>query len=80
MPTNLSYLQFEESAVADRLRGHALDTPCIPSRTPSAQTGCKALQGFENLEFPATFKARRALLKLVQLKAGTPYLQGVSGR
>lgn len=54
-------------AAADRLRGHVLETPCVPSRTLSAITGCDVYLKFENLQFTASFKERGALNKLAQL-------------
>ena len=56
-------------AAADRLRGHVLDTPCVPSRTLSEITGCEVFLKFENLQFTASFKERGALNKLAQLDA-----------
>ena len=44
-----------------------LDTPCLPSRTLSAITGCEVYLKFENLQFTASFKERGALNKLAQL-------------
>ncbi|HEY0858516.1 MAG TPA: threonine ammonia-lyase [Albitalea sp.] len=54
---------------AERLRGQVLDTPCMPSRTLSAITGCEVFLKFENLQFTASFKERGALNKLAQLSA-----------
>ena len=54
-------------AAAERLRGQVLETPCLPSRTLSAITGCEVYLKFENLQFTASFKERGALNKLVQL-------------
>jgi threonine dehydratase len=54
-------------AAADRLAGQVLDTPCMPSRTLSAITGCEVFLKFENLQFTASFKERGALNKLLQL-------------
>lgn len=56
-------------AAAERLRGQVLDTPCMPSRTLSAITGCEVFLKFENLQFTASFKERGALNKLAQLSA-----------
>ena len=55
------------SAAADRLRGEIIDTPCLPSRTLSAMTGCEVFLKFENLQFTASFKERGALNKMAQL-------------
>jgi threonine dehydratase len=52
---------------AQRLQGQILDTPCMPSRTLSAITGCEVYLKFENLQFTASFKERGALNKLLQL-------------
>ena len=54
-------------AAAQRLHGQVLDTPCMPSRTLSAITGCEVFLKFENLQFTASFKERGALNKLAQL-------------
>jgi len=54
-------------AAAARLRGHVLDTPCLPSRTLSAIAGCEVFLKFENLQFTASFKERGALNKIAQL-------------
>src|SRR5437868_13508012 len=56
-------------AAARRLQGQVLDTPCMPSRTLSAITGCEVFLKFENLQFTASFKERGALNKLLQLNA-----------
>ena len=52
---------------AERLAGHVLDTPCLPSRTLTAIAGCEVFLKFENLQFTASFKERGALNKLAQL-------------
>jgi len=54
-------------AAAERLRGEIIDTPCMPSRTLSAMTGCEVFLKFENLQFTASFKERGALNKMAQL-------------
>lgn len=54
-------------AAAARLRGEVIDTPCLPSRTLSALTGCDVFLKFENLQFTASFKERGALNKMAQL-------------
>ena len=54
-------------AAAQRLQGLVLDTPCMPSRTLSAITGCDVFLKFENLQFTASFKERGALNKLLSL-------------
>jgi len=59
----------EIHAAAARLRGHVLDTPCVPSRTLSAIAGCEVVLKFENLQFTASFKERGALNKIAQLTA-----------
>ena len=56
-------------AAAERLRGEIVDTPCMPSRTLSALTGCEVFLKFENLQFTASFKERGALNKMAQLNA-----------
>lgn len=52
---------------ADRLHGELVETPCMPSRTLSALTGCEVFLKFENLQFTASFKERGALNKIAQL-------------
>ncbi len=54
-------------AAAQRLQGHVLDTPCLPSRTLSDLAGCEVFLKFENLQFTASFKERGALNKIAQL-------------
>ncbi|HEY4067004.1 MAG TPA: threonine ammonia-lyase [Burkholderiaceae bacterium] len=54
-------------AAAERLRGEVVETPCMPSRTLSALTGCEVFLKFENLQFTASFKERGALNKMAQL-------------
>ena len=54
-------------AAAQRLYGHVLDTPCLPSRTLGELTGCEVFLKFENLQFTASFKERGALNKIAQL-------------
>ena len=54
-------------AAAQRLRGHVLETPCLPSRTLSELAGCEVFLKFENLQFTASFKERGALNKIAQL-------------
>ncbi len=56
-------------AAAARLRGHVLDTPCLPSRTLGELLGCEVFLKFENLQFTASFKERGALNKIAQLTA-----------
>ena len=54
-------------AAAQRLRGHVLETPCLPSRTLGELAGCKVFLKFENHQFTASFKERGALNKIAQL-------------
>jgi threonine dehydratase len=54
---------------AERLRGHVLDTPCLPSRTLGELAGCEVFLKFENHQFTASFKERGALNKIAQLSA-----------
>ena len=54
-------------AAAARLRGHVLETPCLPSRTLGELVGCEVYLKFENLQFTASFKERGALSKLSRL-------------
>jgi threonine dehydratase len=61
-------LTFEDiRAAAERIRGEVVDTPCMPSRTLSALTGCEVFLKFENLQFTASFKERGAFNKMAQL-------------
>lgn len=54
-------------AAAQRLHGHVLETPCLPSRTLSELAGCEVFLKFENLQFTASFKERGALNTIAQL-------------
>jgi threonine dehydratase len=54
-------------SAAQRLHGHVLETPCLPSRTLSQIIGCEVFLKFENLQFTASFKERGALNKIAQL-------------
>src|SRR3989338_6365659 len=54
---------------ADALRGSALNTPCLHSRTLSEITGAEVYLKFENLQFTASFKERGALNRLLSLDA-----------
>jgi threonine dehydratase len=54
-------------AAAGRLRGHVLDTPCLPSRTLGEVVGCEVFLKFENHQFTASFKERGALNRIAQL-------------
>jgi threonine dehydratase len=54
-------------AAAQRLHGHVVDTPCLPSRTLGELAGCEVFLKFENLQFTASFKERGALNKIAQL-------------
>ena len=65
MTTNLGIDDIRAAAV--RLRGEVIETPCLPSRTLSALTGCDVFLKFENLQFTASFKERGALNKMAQL-------------
>jgi threonine dehydratase len=52
---------------AERIAGKVMLTPCLPSQTLSAITGCDLHLKFENLQFTASFKERGALNKLLTL-------------
>jgi threonine dehydratase len=54
-------------AAAQRLRGHVLETPFLPSRTLGELAGCEVFLKFENHQFTASFKERGALNKIAQL-------------
>jgi threonine dehydratase len=54
-------------AAAGCLRGHVLDTPCLPSRTLGAMLGCEVFLKFENHQFTASFKERGALNRIARL-------------
>ena len=54
-------------AAAQRVQGHLVTTPCLPSRTLSGLAGCEVFLKFENHQFTASFKERGALNKIVQL-------------
>ncbi len=70
MPATAATVTLDDiRAAAARLRGEIVDTPCMPSRTLSALTGCEVFLKFENLQFTASFKERGALNKMAQLSA-----------
>src|SRR4026208_1783599 len=54
-------------AAAEVIAGHVVDTPCLRSRTLSALVGAEIWIKFENLQFTASFKERRALVTLASL-------------
>lgn len=54
-------------AAAQRLAGHVLETPCLPSRTLGELAGCEVFLKFENHQFTASFKERGALNRIAQL-------------
>ena len=54
-------------AAAERLRGHVVQSPCLPSRTLGELAGCEVFLKFENHQFTASFKERGALNKIAQL-------------
>ena len=66
-PLNPSVTLADIRAAAARLAGEVIATPCMPSRTLSALTGCDVFLKFENLQFTASFKERGALNKMAQL-------------
>jgi len=63
----LPVLPADVAAAAALLKGHIVDTPCIPSRTLSKICGCEIWVKFENLQFTASFKERGALNRLTAL-------------
>jgi threonine dehydratase len=65
----LPVLPADVAAAAALLKGHIVDTPCIPSRTLSKICGCDIWVKFENLQFTASFKERGALNRLTALSA-----------
>jgi threonine dehydratase len=65
----LPVLPADVAAAAALLKGHIVDTPCIPSRTLSKICGCEIWVKFENLQFTASFKERGALNRLTALTA-----------
>ena len=69
MPDPLPVLPADVAAAAALLKGHIVDTPCIPSRTLSKICGCEIWVKFENLQFTASFKERGALNRLTALTA-----------
>src|SRR5260221_13223471 len=54
-------------AAAGRIAGHVERTPCRRSKTLSEITGAEVWVKFENLQFPASYKERGALNRLLQL-------------
>ena len=69
MQQNLAVTDADVRAAAARLRGQAINTPFLPSRTLSELCGCEIWLKFENHQFTASFKERGALNKLVSLTA-----------
>ena len=67
MSNPLPVLPADVAAAAALLKGHIVDTPCIPSRTLSKICGCEIWVKFENLQFTASFKERGALNRLTAL-------------
>ena len=67
--TSLPVSPADVAAAAALLKGHVVDTPCIPSRTLSKICGCEIWVKFENLQFTASFKERGALNRLSALTA-----------
>jgi threonine dehydratase len=74
-PTSPDILEFPAVTLADiqsaaqRLKGHILPTPCLPSQTLSQITGAEVFLKFENLQFTASFKERGACNCLALLDA-----------
>jgi threonine dehydratase len=54
-------------AAAQAIKGHVIETPCLPSRTLSEIIGAEVFLKFENHQFTASFKERGALNKLLSL-------------
>ena len=54
---------------AGLIKGHIIETPCVPSSTLSHITGCEIVLKFEIFQFTASFKERGALTKLLSLSA-----------
>ena len=69
MQPDLPISDADVRAAADRLRGHAINTPFLHSRTLSEVCGCDIWLKFENHQFTASFKERGALNKLASLTA-----------
>jgi len=51
----------EIRSAADQIRGHIVETPCVPSRLLSEITGAEVLLKLENLQSTGSFKVRGAL-------------------
>jgi len=69
MQADLAITDSDVRAAAEKLRGQAINTPFLPSRTLSELCGCEIWLKFENHQFTASFKERGALNKLVSLSA-----------
>jgi threonine dehydratase len=63
MPVTLKDIE----AAAQVIKGHVIETPCLPSRTLSEITGAEVYLKFENYQFTASFKERGAINKLASL-------------
>lgn len=69
MQPDLPITESDVRAAAERLRGQAVNTPFLHSRTLSEVCGCEIWLKFENHQFTASFKERGALNKLANLTA-----------
>jgi len=69
MQADLAITDSDVRAAAEKLRGQAINTPFLPSRTLSELCGCEIWLKFENHQFTASFKERGALNKLASLSA-----------
>lgn len=69
MQPDLPITDADVRAAAETLKGQAINTPFLHSRTLSEVCGCEIWLKFENHQFTASFKERGALNKLASLTA-----------
>ncbi|MFA6313089.1 MAG: threonine ammonia-lyase [Sterolibacterium sp.] len=69
MQADLPITDADVRAAAETLKGQAINTPFLHSRTLSEVCGCEIWLKFENHQFTASFKERGALNKLASLTA-----------
>lgn len=69
MQADLPITAADVRAAAETLKGQAINTPFLHSRTLSEVCGCEIWLKFENHQFTASFKERGALNKLARLTA-----------
>ncbi|MBI1388064.1 MAG: threonine ammonia-lyase [bacterium] len=65
--TNLTLQDIQDACRA--ISGAVYHSPCVPSKSLSAMTGCEIFLKLENLQMTGAFKERGALNKLLKLSA-----------